>query len=233
MPPKKSKGAGSEGNSGLSWRVGAVEGVDKAVLEYLVRANRPYSANDISSQLHGLVSPAQAKKVLNDLADEGKIERKANGKQQIFYARQTDNDVPSVEEAEEEEEAVRGLEQQLEQLKGENRALAAQLQGLTAALTDDQMRERIAELAVETKNNDERLVQLRSGEVISPEEKGAIEAQHKAMVKHWKARKKMLKGMADGLAEGYPGKLSTLFEELGIETDEDVQADVSIIAGSA
>ncbi|KAJ2272449.1 hypothetical protein IW141_004526 [Coemansia sp. RSA 355] len=212
MPPKKAKGSSSE---------------EKAVLDYLVKVNRPYSANDISSQLHGLVSPAQAKKLLNDLADEKKLERKINGKQQIFYAIQTSIEVPSVEEAEQEEETIRGLEQQLSQAKDENKVLAGRLQGLTNALTDDQMRERIAKLSAE--ENDGRLTQLRSGEVISPEEKNNIETEHAAMTKHWKARKRMFKNIIDTIGEGYPGKISDLFEELGIETDEDVGADVAII----
>ncbi|KAJ2145647.1 PSMC3 interacting protein [Coemansia sp. RSA 678] len=203
--------------------------VEKAVLDYLVKVNRPYSANDISSQLHGLVSPAQAKKLLNDLADEKKLERKINGKQQIFYAIQTSIEVPSVEEAEQEEETIRGLEQQLSQAKDENKVLAGRLQGLTNALTDDQMRERIAKLSAEVKENEGRLTQLRSGEVISPEEKNNIETEHAAMTKHWKARKRMFKNIIDTIGEGYPGKISDLFEELGIETDEDVCADVAII----
>ncbi|KAJ2450912.1 hypothetical protein EV183_003971 [Coemansia sp. RSA 2336] len=214
MPPKKAKGGSNE---------------EKAVLDYLVKVNRPYSANDISSQLHGLVSPAQAKKVLNDLADEEKIQRKANGKQQIFYAVQTSIEVPSAEEAEEEEEAIKDLEQQLGQAKDQNKLLSSRLQGLNNALTDDQMRERIATLGAEIKQNEERLQQLRAGEVISPEEKAAIEADHATMIKHWKTRKRMFKNIIDTISEGYPGKISDLFEELGIETDEDVGADVSII----
>ncbi|KAJ2655893.1 PSMC3 interacting protein [Coemansia sp. RSA 1199] len=214
MPPKKAKGSSSE---------------EKAVLDYLVKANRPYSANDISSQLHGLVSPAQAKKLLNDLADEEKLQRKINGKQQIFYATQTSIEVPSVEEAEQEEETIKGLEQQLSQAKDENKVLAGRLQGLTNALTDDQMRERIAKLSAEVKENEGRLAQLRSGEVISPEEKNKIETEHAAMTKHWKTRKRMFKNIIDTIGEGYPGKVSDLFEELGIETDEDVRADVAII----
>ncbi|KAJ1835428.1 PSMC3 interacting protein [Coemansia sp. RSA 2711] len=214
MAPKKAKGSSSE---------------EKSVLEYLVKANRPYSANDISSQLHGLVSPAQAKKLLNDLADDGKIQRKVNGKQQIFYANQMDIEVPSVEEAEEEEENIKKLEQQVNATKDENKALAGRLHNLTNARTDDQMRERIATLTAEIKQNEERLAQLRSGEVISPEEKKRIETEHAAMVKQWKARKRMFKNIIDAMSEGYPGKLRDLYDELGIETDEDVQADVSII----
>ncbi|KAJ2849135.1 hypothetical protein IWW36_002850 [Coemansia brasiliensis] len=211
MPPKKTKGGSNE---------------EKAVLDYLVKVNRPYSANDISSQLHGLVSPAQAKKVLNDLADDEKIQRKANGKQQIFYALQTCIEVPSAEEAEEEEEKIKNLEQQLGQAKDQNKVLSGRLQGLNNALTDDQMRERIAALSAE---NEERLQQLRAGEVISPEEKTAIEADHVKMTKHWKTRKRMFKNIIDTISEGYPGKISDLFEELGIETDEDAGVDVSII----
>ncbi|KAJ1668527.1 PSMC3 interacting protein [Coemansia sp. RSA 1813] len=215
MPAKKSKGSSDE---------------EKVVLDYLVKANRPYSANDISSQLHGKVSPAQAKKILNDLADDGRIQRKVNGKQQIFYPNQSDIDVPSIEEAEEEAEKIKELEDQVETLKSENKVLASRLQGLNNALTDDQMRERIAKLSNEIKENDERLEHLRSGEVISPEEKSKIETEHATMVKHWKARKRMFKNVSDAIAEGYPGKIKDLFAEIGIETDEDAGADISIIA---
>ncbi|KAJ2613392.1 PSMC3 interacting protein [Coemansia sp. RSA 1365] len=215
MPPKKAKDSSAEEN---------------AVLDYLIKVNRPYSANDISSQLHGLVSPAQAKKILNDLADDERLQRKANGKQQVFYAPQSTIEVPGAEEAEEEEETIKELEQQVVQLKGENKVLSSRLQGLTSALTDDQIRERIAKLSVEAKSNEERLVQLRSGEVISPQEKAKIEAEHSAMVKHWKSRKRMFKNIADAIGEGYPGKMSDLFSELDIETDENAQVDLSIIS---
>ncbi|KAJ1800199.1 PSMC3 interacting protein [Coemansia sp. RSA 2399] len=189
MAPKKSKGASDE---------------EKVVLDYLVKANRPYSGNDISSQLHGKVSVPQAKKLLNDLAEKGKIQRKDNGKQQVFYANQFEIDVPSVEEAEEEEEKIKVLQEQTEKLKS----------------------------GIKLKENDARLENLRSGEVISPEEKKKIETEHTTMIKHWKARKRMFKNVSDAIAEGYPGKLKDLFEELGIETDEDVGADTSIIAAN-
>ncbi|KAJ2813345.1 hypothetical protein H4S07_000752, partial [Coemansia furcata] len=56
---------------------------------------------------------------------------------------------------------------------------------LTSALTDDQIRERIAKLTYEIKSNEERLSQLRSGEVISPQERKKIETEHAAMLKLW------------------------------------------------
>ncbi|KAJ2853540.1 hypothetical protein GGI22_004829, partial [Coemansia erecta] len=124
----------------------------KIVLDYLVKANRPYSGNDISSQLHGKVSVPQAKKLLNDLAEKGRIQRKDNGKQQVFYANQSDIDIPSVEEAEEEEERIKELQEQTERLKTEVKVLAGRLQSLNSALTDDQMRERIAKLSNEVLN---------------------------------------------------------------------------------
>ncbi|KAJ2394602.1 hypothetical protein GGI23_004623, partial [Coemansia sp. RSA 2559] len=202
----------------------------KVVLDYLVKANRPYSGNDISSQLHGKVSVPQAKKLLNDLAEKGRIQRKDNGKQQVFYANQSDIDIPSVEEAEEEEERIKELQEQTERLKTEIKVLAGRLQSLNSALTDDQMRERIAKLSNEIKENDARLANLRSGEVISPGEKKKIETEYTTMINHWKARKRMFKNVSDAIAEGYPGKMKDLFAELGIETDEDVGADASIIA---
>ncbi|KAJ2019167.1 PSMC3 interacting protein [Coemansia sp. RSA 2337] len=215
MPPKKAKGGDSS--------------EEQAVLAYLQKTNRPYSANDISSQLHGQVSPAQAKKVLNSLADEDRIRRKDNGKQQIFFAIQTIIDVPNVEEAEEEEDLIKERGEQADKLKEETRALASQLQELTSALTDDQIRERIAKLSHEIKTNEERLTQLRSGEVISPEERKEIETEHAAMLKLWSSRKRIFKNISDAVSEGYPGKMKDLFEELGVETDESSGADPTIL----
>ncbi|KAJ2405633.1 hypothetical protein GGI10_005334 [Coemansia sp. RSA 2530] len=221
MPPKKAKGGDSEGK--------VSHGTEQAVLAYLQKTNRPYSANDISSQLHGQVSPAQAKKILNSLADEEKIQRKDNGKQQIFFAIQTRIDVPNIEEAEEEEDSIKERAEQVGKLKEENRALASRLQALTSALTDDQIRERIAKLAHEIKDNEERLTQLRSGEVISPEERKKIEAEHAAMLKHWSSRKRIFKGISATISDGYQGKMKDLYEELGIETDESAGADPAIL----
>lgn len=215
MPPKKGKGSDNE---------------EKAILEYLTRTNRPYSGTDISSQLHGMVSTAQAKKILNELADDGKIMRKANGKQQIFYPIQTAIDIPSAEEAEEEEEAIKAKQEQVDSLKEENKSQSSKLKGLNNALTDDQMRERIAKLSLEIKENSGRLEQLRSGDVISPAEKNKIEAEHKKMLKFWSARKQIFKSITDAISEGYPGKVKDLLEELGVETDEAVGADTSILS---
>ncbi|KAJ1883088.1 PSMC3 interacting protein [Coemansia sp. RSA 1722] len=204
--------------------------VVKLVFDYLVKTNRPYSANDISSQLHNQVTVAAAKKILNDLADEGRISRKNNNKQQIFYPLQAEIEVPNVEEAEEEEETIKEMESRLTKLKDENKALSSKLHSLTNALTDDQMRERIAKLTLEVNENDQRLKQLRAGEVISPQEKKKIDTEHAAMIKHWATRKRIFKNVSDTIAEGYPKKIKDLFDEIGIETDEDAGADTSILA---
>ncbi|KAJ2815907.1 hypothetical protein FBU31_006763, partial [Coemansia sp. 'formosensis'] len=155
--------------------------------------------------------------------------RKDNGKQQIFFAIQTSIDVPSVEDAEEEEDLIKERGEQADKLKDENRTLALRLQALTSALTDDQIRERIAKLTYEIKSNEERLSQLRSGEVISPQERKKIETEHAAMLKLWSSRKRIFKNISDTIAEQYPGKMKDLFEEIGVETDESVGADSSIL----
>ena len=85
---------------------------DNVVLEYLRKQNRPYSvskfcvlfclffcsdllgrvpshfADDVHSNLHGKVPKTAVEKMLQTMADEGKISVKVNGKQKIFVARQ-------------------------------------------------------------------------------------------------------------------------------------------------
>lgn len=58
------------------------------ILTYLRTQNRPYSASDISSNLHNKVSKAKADKILKDLHESGKIAGKAAGKQCVYHALQ-------------------------------------------------------------------------------------------------------------------------------------------------
>ncbi|KAJ2054542.1 Homologous-pairing protein 2, partial [Coemansia sp. S146] len=57
-----------------------------------------------------------------------------------------------------------------------------------------------------------------------------IETEHAAMLKLWSSRKRIFKNISDTVAEGYPGKIKDLFEELGVETDESAGADTAILS---
>ncbi|KAH8727120.1 Tat binding protein 1-interacting protein-domain-containing protein [Phaeosphaeriaceae sp. PMI808] len=56
------------------------------VLQYLRKQNRPYSAIDISANLHNKVTKAAAAKVLKDLHEQKQIEGRPAGKQIVYHA---------------------------------------------------------------------------------------------------------------------------------------------------
>ncbi|OLL25354.1 Homologous-pairing protein 2 [Neolecta irregularis DAH-3] len=64
---------------------------EKIVLEYLRKQNRPYSATDISCNLHNSVTKASAAKVLALLEKQGEIAVKTYGKQSVYVIKQDSN----------------------------------------------------------------------------------------------------------------------------------------------
>lgn len=56
-----------------------------AILQYLRKENRPYSATDISSNLHNAVTKTAAAKLLKDMHERQEIEGRASGKQIVYH----------------------------------------------------------------------------------------------------------------------------------------------------
>ena len=55
------------------------------ILDYLVSQNRPYSATEISSNLHNAVSKTRTDKLLKEMFERGEIGGRASGKQWVFW----------------------------------------------------------------------------------------------------------------------------------------------------
>jgi 26S proteasome regulatory subunit (ATPase 3-interacting protein) len=58
------------------------------VYDYLLSTNRPYSATDVSSNLHNKVTKSKSDKILREMAEEGRIVRRQAGKQWVFHTKQ-------------------------------------------------------------------------------------------------------------------------------------------------
>lgn len=61
---------------------------EELILTYLKAQNRPYSATDISANLHNKVTKTKADKLLKDLFERNEIGGKASGKQWVFWCLQ-------------------------------------------------------------------------------------------------------------------------------------------------
>ena len=59
-------------------------------------------------------------------------------------------------------------------------------------------------------------------QVMSTEEKLAIQGAHGKTVTGWRKRKRMASDILDSILESWPKSKASLFEEIGVDTDESV-----------
>ncbi|XP_059094693.1 homologous-pairing protein 2 homolog [Tigriopus californicus] len=72
----------------------------------------------------------------------------------------------------------------------------------------------------------EKLNGKQKQDLISREDKRKLEESHESAVKEWRKRKRICLSITDAILESYPKPKKALFEDIGIETDEDVGAKV-------
>lgn len=58
------------------------------ILDYLLQQNRPYSATEISSNLHNAVTKTRTDKLLKECFERGEIGGRASGKQWVYWGLQ-------------------------------------------------------------------------------------------------------------------------------------------------
>ena len=89
--------------------------------------------------------------------------------------------------------------------------------------TNAEAEKQIAELEVIVSNMEERLHKLSNEQnLVTKEEKQAISKNHEIAIKEWRKRKRMCSNVIDAILESYPKSKKEFFEEVGIETDEDL-----------
>ncbi|KAI8143265.1 Tat binding protein 1-interacting protein-domain-containing protein [Fennellomyces sp. T-0311] len=205
---------------------------DKAVLDYLRKVNRPYSATDIFNNLHAKYPKPGIVKALERLTDQQVIVTKTYGKTNIYTAKQSTDDLPSSEEQSAMEKQMESLSKELETLKRENQELSRNLHALKSSPTNDELDKLIATLAQENETHRSRLDKLKSGTtLITAEEKTNIDKEYDTMRKEWRTRRKLFREIFNTVTEHMPGQPKAFKEELGIEEDpipyeQDPLADV-------
>ena len=81
MPPRKSATTSTSATKPTTSDTKACT----LILTYLITQNRPYSATEISSNLHNAVTKARTDKLLKEMFERGEIAGKASGKQWVFW----------------------------------------------------------------------------------------------------------------------------------------------------
>lgn len=199
----------------------------KAVFDYLVSTNRPYSVNDIVMNLHKEHGKAVVQRVLDQLVEQDKIKIKLNGKQSCYYVNQERFETCSEQELAGLDKTYSEIEEEAK-LTGEKlKQTEARLRELTGSLTDGEARSQLEQLRSENKKLRERLQKLENNQqVISAADKAKMVKLHETSLGHWRKRKRMATEVLDSVLESWPKSKKCLYEEIGIETDESVGVSI-------
>lgn len=196
-----------------------------AVLAYLTKQNRPYSAVDIFSNLHKEFGKTAVQRSLEILASKGIITEKINGKQKVYAPKQDqfgdydENEVKTIDEK------IHLSHETLKQLQQTLQKEESELQSVNSTLTTEDAKARLTELTNKCTRYQERIKNIKSAtNHITPEEKDKIYKEHKLYVQSWKKRKRMATDILNSILEGYPKPKKQLIEDIGIETDEEYGA---------
>lgn len=221
----------SGGGKAREGGAGAGESAAAILLRYLQEQNRPHSAQDAFGNLqreHGLGKTAVVK-ALEQLAQQGKIKEKVYGKQKIYFPDQDHFGSISDSELKVLDNEISELSSKVQTLQQNCRHMEAELKELKGSLTTAEMDKEIEELKKDCANYTEKLERIKSAaNHVTPEEKEKVYNEKKLYCKEWRRRKRMATELLDAILEGYPKSKKQFFEEVGIETDEDVNVTLPL-----
>lgn len=201
-----------------------------AVYKYLQNQNRPYSTNDIVTNLHKEYGKTAVQKALDELVSQNKIIEKIYGKQKVYCILQqdenTDPEAMNTEIAKMDKD-IMILTDMLQTNEQKIKNGEHELKNLLNSLTNEEARIEIGKLEKESTKLKEKLrVLSENASPISPEDKEKVEKVHTKNMKEYRKRKRICSDIVDSILEGYPKRKKDLVEEMGLETDEDVGCNI-------
>ncbi|KAH8819719.1 Tat binding protein 1-interacting protein-domain-containing protein [Xylogone sp. PMI_703] len=222
-PEKITKSSSSSGSNG-----GTVTGdaASELILEYLSQQNRPYSATDISANLHNKVTKTNADKILKDLEKKGLIMGKATkgdakGSQWVFWCLQDPTTSSTPADLTALDTTITTLRETIPLLKAQQKDLNARLQTLRSAPTTSELRALVETLRSQRQEKTTRLAALKNGSVekVSKEEMERIGREWKFWDRAARIRRKCFLELEDTLVEAGMGR-EELWEKAGVEDVE-------------
>ena len=141
----------------------------KAVYDYLVSTNRPYSVNDIVMNLHKEHGKAAVQRVLDQMVEEDKLKIKLNGKQSCFYVNQERFETCSEQELAGLDKNYSEIEEEVKVTGEKVKQADARLKVLAGSLTDAEARAQLEQLTAENKKLGERLRKLENNQEVRGE----------------------------------------------------------------
>ncbi|XP_065896703.1 homologous-pairing protein 2 homolog [Dysidea avara] len=197
------------------------------ILKYLTEQNRPYSAVDILNNLHKEFGKTCITRVLEQLAAAGKVKEKVYGKQKVYVVDQSQLADVDDKELTSMDKKITELQEKATAAKSKVKSMEAKLSSLKSSLTSEEAAKQLAEAEQDCTQFENRLTKIKSGkDHVSPEETEKIYGSNKEAVRQWRKRKRMAMDVINAILEGYPKSKKELYEEVGIETDEDYNVTI-------
>ncbi|KAJ8061532.1 hypothetical protein OCU04_009345 [Sclerotinia nivalis] len=220
---KETKVIGKDGKE----KVKAVTGdeAQEVLMEYLIRENRPFSAGDVSGNLHGKVTKTLTDKLLKELSNSGLINGKGTngdgkGSQWVYWALQSPSTL-SPEELAAMDLEIENLRAKIPELRMDVKKLNIKLGGLQKELGVAELKERIEKLEEEKREKEGRLRGLKEGgvKVVRKEEVERVGKELSYWGRMRGVRKRGFLNVEGVLLEGMGRE--EIWERAGIEGDEE------------
>ncbi|KAJ9529824.1 hypothetical protein QJQ45_022229 [Haematococcus lacustris] len=220
----------------------AASSVDQAVLN-LFSQNKPFSLQNLVDLLaHAGFKKAAITKSVDSLVEHGKITAKEFGKTKLFMPPQAGLAVLSKEEMAEKRAATKAAQDALREERDAVKAAEAELTSWRTSLTVEQMQAEAAALTSKVlwvQANTPSLssmcrILLTGAVLVSAADKAAAEKALTTNLEHWRKRRSIFKNIWSTMSESIEGrKEAEVFEEMGVDTDEAVGADLKGLEGLA
>ncbi|KAI8939554.1 hypothetical protein NX059_003321 [Plenodomus lindquistii] len=178
------------------------------VLHYLRKQNRPYSAIDVSANLHNKVTKTAAAKILKDLHEQKHIEGRPAGKQIVYHAIQNANESCTTEQLAALDDQINNLRAETATLQADAKALRSTLADLNSTLSTADLRTAVHALETEQAEITARLDSLKVGKAkkVTAKEREDVEKEWKKYTVLAKKREGIAREMWKFIEDQLPDK---------------------------
>ncbi|KAF1956638.1 Tat binding protein 1-interacting [Byssothecium circinans] len=183
--------------------------------------SRPYSAIEISANLHNKVTKAATAKILKDLHERNQLEGRAAGKQIVYHVHQDPNDAYSPEELAALDTTINELRTNTTTLTATAKTLRSSLSSLNSTLSTADLIANVQALETEKNEIVGRLDTLKAGkaEKVTKKERDEVEKEWKSASMISKRRERIAVDMWKFIEDMVEGKekREELRESLGLD----------------
>uniref|UniRef100_A0A6P7G349 Homologous-pairing protein 2 homolog n=1 Tax=Diabrotica virgifera virgifera TaxID=50390 RepID=A0A6P7G349_DIAVI len=197
---------------------------NEVVLKFLEEHNRPFSANDIQSGVKGDFGKSAVQKALDFLVKKEQVREKAYGKQKVYCIVQETGESASTLR-----EKLLEMDRSINEINIKVKGVAEQYKTKSKLISDAKGKISLssalhqkANIEQQTEEIKNKLNQYSSKELVCPQKKNQVLKEYEKYLKETKKRRRIGMDMLNAILENYPKTKKHLFEDIGIETDEDV-----------